>query len=363
MKRFMLFAIGLIVLVVWRTTSNDATGCAPAPPSGFDVSVIDEYALIVWDPETKIEHFTRVAKFDTEAPDLGFLVPTPTVPTLTEVKMLGIVDALGWQTRARTKYKSKYITRYGLGPWPFGGASDTAALDDSPAGVQVLGQYDVAGYEASVLKAEDANALKKWLDDHEYPTSDSLAEWLQIYTDQGWIITAFKLSKKGESEGLSTKAVRLTFESEQPFYPYREPKAETSSANGGPRELKVFLLTDARYEGHVGENGSWPAKTLWSGPMNEHYLRNLAEAMDVELETLPTWLTEFVDRSSPRRGVDELYFDRSTSQVTVERPVKVITSNRDRYFPGWYGLFLAMGIAVPLIVLGVMGYRMFGRKP
>ena len=58
--------------------------CAPAPPNGRRVQVLGESAVIVWDSKSKTEHFIRSATFESDSPDFGFLVPTPSVPTLQE---------------------------------------------------------------------------------------------------------------------------------------------------------------------------------------------------------------------------------------------------------------------------------------
>src|SRR5262245_47756248 len=59
--------------------------CAPVPRPGQFVRIAEESAVIVWDEKTRTEHFIRRATFDTDAPDFGFLVPTPTKPALAEV--------------------------------------------------------------------------------------------------------------------------------------------------------------------------------------------------------------------------------------------------------------------------------------
>ena len=101
------------------------------------------------------------------------------------------------------EYKTTFVSRFGLGPWPFG-HPPTDASPSEAVNVEILGRYDVAGYEATVLRGEDAAAVKTWLDEHEYPTTDSLEDWLKIYTDQRWVITAFKLSKNGVSHELTS---------------------------------------------------------------------------------------------------------------------------------------------------------------
>ena len=58
--------------------------CCPAPPSGKPVVNADQTVILIWDADTKTEHFIRKASFQSEADDFGFLVPTPTQPELAE---------------------------------------------------------------------------------------------------------------------------------------------------------------------------------------------------------------------------------------------------------------------------------------
>lgn len=51
--------------------------CAPAPRPGQFVRIAEESAIVIWDETTRTQHFIRRATFDTDAPDFGFLVPTP----------------------------------------------------------------------------------------------------------------------------------------------------------------------------------------------------------------------------------------------------------------------------------------------
>ncbi|MAD80741.1 MAG: hypothetical protein CMJ50_07855 [Planctomycetaceae bacterium] len=348
MKCKIVVVIVSIALLLCLPRHEPATGCAPAPPHGYDVTIQNEFALIVWDPKTKVEHFIRVANFRTEAPDIGFLVPTPSEPTLTEVDAAGIARILQRQTRPPVAKEIKYVTRYGLGPWRSSGA-----LRAMPSGVaspvEVLGEYNVAGYEAAVLRAENPAALREWLDQRDYETSDALEDWLQIYTEQEWIITAFKLPKNQRTSRLSSKGVRMSFQSEQPFYPYREPANDGAKPASGSRLLRVFLLADQRYEGRIGTEQQWNARTVSSGTMRDPALRSLANAVAVDADTLPERLTEFEDRSFPRAGIDELYFHPAPNQGTVRRPPQVRIMTRDKYFPGWRGAMLAATIVTPLI--------------
>jgi hypothetical protein len=66
--------------------------CAPAPRPGQFVRIAEESAIIIWDEKTRTQHFIRRATFDTDAPDFGFLVPTPTEPALAEVNNSAFTD-------------------------------------------------------------------------------------------------------------------------------------------------------------------------------------------------------------------------------------------------------------------------------
>src|SRR5262245_43668633 len=61
-----------------------AQACCPAFPSGKPVVNADQTVIIIWDAETRTQHFIRQASFKSEADDFGFLVPTPTRPELAE---------------------------------------------------------------------------------------------------------------------------------------------------------------------------------------------------------------------------------------------------------------------------------------
>src|SRR4051812_38730839 len=80
-----LISLSLVLLVALAPPApQPASACAPAFRRGASVRIADESVLIVWDAEAKTQHFIRRATFDTETPDFGFLVPTPTRPEVKE---------------------------------------------------------------------------------------------------------------------------------------------------------------------------------------------------------------------------------------------------------------------------------------
>lgn len=306
---------------------SNVCGCALAPPAGASVFVAEESAIIVWDAATKTQHFIRRAQFDTKAKDFGFLVPTPARPVLSEVddSVFGYLVDL---TRPPVREVARQEVAKGEGPPP------AASLAPAPA-VIVLESVTVAGLDAVVLEANDAQALNRWLRDHGYSSSPELAEWFKPYVSAKWILTAFKISK-GESraERAVTSAVRMSFKTDKPFFPYREP----ATGNSNPRALEVYFVSGERVEGRIGAagersgtmldrmvemlgfgkgaNGNWPGRTLWAKPLSAESRKELLDRMKLPSSAAPptVWLTRFLDPSAPRPGTDELYFSRASDQ-------------------------------------------------
>jgi hypothetical protein len=368
---FVILLIARVVLLGW--SASDLPGCAPAPPRGMWARIEDENALIVWQPETQTEHFIRRATFNSTANDFGFLVPTPSQPELGEVDSNSLFKLLGEITAP--KYERRVIRvpkEQSLAP----GAAPTGDA------VRVVAEQTVAGMDAVVLQADNPDDLGKWLADHDYHFRPELRDWLEKYTSEKWYITAFKISaamKESESKerALSSKAVRMTFQTDRPFYPYREPvDMRDERARNHDRFLRLFVLAQTQMEGGLGvERASWPGKTVWSNPLDAAQSKSLEELLK-----LPTaldsgagklWLTEIEDHSSPRPGTDEIFFAPATTPSALERPRIVYYENVPydsrwqllradpvafgKEYPGW--VVLGVGAIVGAVIIGVSRRR------
>ena len=91
MKRL---ALAMIILLL--ASVGSAWACLIV--SGYPASIDGEDVLIVWDEAHKVEHFVRRVSFRTQGADLGFLVPTPTRPELSEAPD-GLFSGLAGQIR------------------------------------------------------------------------------------------------------------------------------------------------------------------------------------------------------------------------------------------------------------------------
>jgi hypothetical protein len=263
-------------------------------------------------------------------------------------------------------------------------AASEAALGEAmpgarAGGVDVLEQKRVGDYDATVLRfrrgdgddaKKGANELAAWLAKHGYESPPAVAKWLERYVNDEWCITAFKIAAGAKEQGpkpqyreLRATPVRMSFTAEKPFYPYREPAAE-ATAPPLPRLLRVFVAAPGRFAGKLGDGSKhWPGEVVWSGPVGRERLGG----MFAQLKLTPApaadamWLTEFEDRSSPRPGTDEVYFERDADQSPVERPPVIVTSFRTVYRTPWWHGALYIGVPAALVVGGLVTWRLLRR--
>jgi len=334
-----------IAVAPWSLSPSRAQACAPAPREGEVVRIAEESAVIYWDSARRIEHFVRRARFDTTASDFGFLVPTPTLPTLAEASQ-ELFSTLDDVIKPEVRYESRTRLVPGISCMMFmmsasrgrGAASSAAPVAQALDPVRVLAAQTVAGYDAVVLEADNADALAQWLTTRGYANSPTLQRWLAPYVAQRWKITAFRVAKPDANRpgAPATSPVRMTFAAERPFYPYREPEDQRAGTGSG-RTLRVHVLSTERMHGTIGDRGVWPGRVLYSNTPT-----TLAARLGTTLgAAIPagTWLTTFDDRSSPRLGTDEVYFASSSDRSPVIPPAIVRTNTNEIPIPlDWVAL-------------------------
>jgi hypothetical protein len=343
----------LLLAAVLCPLPEQASACAPAPPRGKTVAIADESAIILWDAASKTQHFIRRASFKSDAAEFGFLVPTPTKPEVEEASDETFAElAKITAPKVITKPRSEAGGGCAIG---CGAAAPGGAAPKSS--VRVLEEKQLPGHKATVLEADDANALSKWLGDHGFDYSPALTEWVAPYVKAGWKITAFQIIKRDADKDVASSAVRLTFQADKtalPFFPYREPASQAAAGAGQlpSRLLRVFFIGDKRVQGTVGEKGNpWPGKVAWSNRLDASVREQLLGLLKLPAKTTPEswWLTEFEDASSPRPGTDDAFFSPSEDQKPVERePITRFVSNAAVDGVLWYGT--AACVALPYFI-------------
>lgn len=303
-------ALALVALALGPGEPPRASACAALGRSG-PISIVGEEALIVWDPAARREHFVRTADFAGADPDFGFLVPTPSRPELAEEP-----DSLF--ARLFSVYRAPEPQR----PVARSRGGATRALGDVQAPpVRVLERRTVAGLDAAVLAADDAGALERWLAAHGYPSGPELARWLAPYVAQRWIVTAFRIQPGAQRASFSTSAVRMSFETDRPFFPYSEPQHAGRSGRGRP--FRVSVVAPYRVRALHGER-PWSARVGYADRPGAE----LADALGGRLArsvSRQTWLTVF-DEPRSVRGTQDLFFEReptpSVVRSTLRSPIR-----------------------------------------
>jgi len=310
--------------------------CCPAPPGGKPVLNADQTVVLVWDPATKTEHFVRRATWASAAPDFGFLVPTPTAPELEEsgdaaFPMLAKITAPEVERRSRPVDCSGCMRS----------SKGVAASAQAPA-VSVLQEKTVAGFHAVVLEAKSAGALVDWLKEHGYAFSPEVEAWAKPYVEGGYKITALRVANDTPgSERVAAASLRISFKTETPLFPYREPDASKAVAelHPPPRLLRLYFVSDGRYDGAlVGKR--WSGEVAWAGPIPVDPRAELASALRVPLPK-DAWVTEFEDLWPYAVAPSDLTFAKSPKQATLKRaPIIEYTANDGREDVALAGLLL-----------------------
>lgn len=315
------------IAVVLSFLARSAFACAPAPHAGDEIAIVEESALIVWDPATTTEHFIRRATFRGKGRDFGFLVPTPSIPTLAEAD-----DAIFTELTSWAQPPVKYITskRIDWSPWLAGIFMRKELATTAAAGVEVLSTQQIAGYEATVLEASDSAALQKWLSEHGYEANHDLTYWLDAYVAQHWKITAFKIAATNPEA--RTGAVKMSFVTPRPFFPYREPQSQRELSTHLNRILRIFFLGPERVTGTIGTGTEWPAELKRSENLTAPLHVSITKAASLALPATLR-LTAFEDWLPVRPGMDDLFFNRAADQRPFIPAPKVIESIDTTHVP------------------------------
>ncbi|MBX3469850.1 MAG: DUF2330 domain-containing protein [Planctomycetes bacterium] len=325
-------SLASLALVVALAPAARVRACCPAFPPGPDtrVKIAEQEILVAWSAATKTEHFVRRASFASEEAGFGFLVPTPTEPRLAEVGA-EVFDRLCEEIEPRIVYevRNRYVLGFMLASTPLTaprmaseGAGFTRSMDELPT-VDVLQQTRVAGYDAAVLRADDAAALARWLEDNGYDARPELRAWVEPYVQAKWIVTAFKFA--GEKGRVGTGSLRMSFQTDRPLFPYRTP----TDQRGGGNTLRVFYVGDGRASGGLGDAGAkpWAGQVKYASSSPRWSLTQLlGDAVPAADLAAGAWLTAFEDETWPG-GEEDLWF--STDPAGAEL-IPTITVWRER---------------------------------
>ena len=290
-----------------------------AYPAAHPVTLVDEKAIIVWNADQKRQHFIRQASFDGDAEHFGFIVPVPTKPEV------AVVDV------------AAFALLEALVPVP-ATMSDTGSdmdTDSTEGGGDVIEQYVVGDYEVSILKAKDGESMLAWLEQNEYDSRPAMEEWLDHYAEMSWFFAALKFIREEDSTDPKTEALRISFDTDVPHYPYKMPSDTWPKQHVRP--MALYFVGGGTARAHYrGDSSDWEAEIAWSGPLPADEHRQLADLLGLEVTDIPMNATVTVFHNTKNaQGYDNDLFFLEYNTI----------------LPTWAVLILAVATVVFVIVI------------
>lgn len=193
--------------------------------------------------------------------------------------------------------------------------------------VTVLQEKSVAGFKATVLTADSTKALLEWLKTNGYAFSPEVEAWAKPYVEGGWKFTALKMEKRKsdpENKNVAAAALRISFKTDKPLFPYREPdpRQMASKLGASHRLLRIYFLADKRYGGGLTPEVGWTGRAVWANKLGADEKKKMLDQLSLPETTGPKefWLTEFEDDWPYRVAPADLYFSASDDQSILKRP-------------------------------------------
>lgn len=240
MKRLLSLLALIAATAFGAPTDADACGGVFRGPRTATVPSLQvEQVLVIHDPVKEEEHFIRQLSFRNATEPFGFIVPTPSRPTVAKVA----TSPFGELVKRYPPEGGRFDLRLGGG----GGVQAGGSGKGGPAKVTILSMDRIGSFTAFVLAATDAGALGRWLKSNRFETTPESSAWLKHYVDVGFYFTAFRYEPDPKVAGTDVKSetVRISFATPLPFYPYREPEHRKDDPTF-PRVLAVWFVAPER---------------------------------------------------------------------------------------------------------------------
>jgi hypothetical protein len=240
-----LSSLVLTATVAVATWSSRAEACGCFAPPDPSVPIVQAGERILFATANgKVTAHIQI-QYAGNAKDFGWLLPVPSVPTLklgTEELFTQLIATT--QPRYFVQVKSSGNCsggNLGFGAAPSGSARSSAAeaTDDSGASPLVI-QSSIGPYDYAVLKADNKDAMLKWLADNRYFIPVGTEDVVGPYINPGSFFLALKL-QSGKAAG-DIQPVVLEYPSEKPMIPI----ILTSVAAQPNMGIQVWMLGEGR---------------------------------------------------------------------------------------------------------------------
>ncbi|MBS1719497.1 MAG: DUF2330 domain-containing protein [Armatimonadetes bacterium] len=325
-----------------------AKPCAVIDPR---MSITSEGTVIVYDPNTKTESFIRQIEFAGPAQSFGFLVPTPSLPTFRSLSA-DLIEKFKFAMEPPVVQEIRVQWVFSFGFW----VTDAKSPGPQDAGVtaypaadraryEEFGRTKVGPYEVAVVKAKDPVALGEWAKKNGFNVPSNVSYWLGPYIEKGYYLSCFRFSS-AESNYRST-TVEIKFETDKPFYPYREPKVLAGGRRAFERDLKVYFVAPQPVRALQG-NTRWAAKSTQVESLRHDAISTLtSEGVNVDGKW---FLTAFEDKTAVRPDVD-LTFELDPGISPLYKKPYHELKYKWKAFPGGWLLVAGGGIIAAALMV------------
>ena len=211
----------------------DAHASAVTYADGAFARIASERAVVVWDAARQTEHLLLDVTFDADARDFGLLVPVPAAASIAKDDDARI-DAAASLASANAK---------------------AAASGDR-----------LYAFEVSTIR--DAGALAAWLAKRGHVPRANVTTWAQAYFARGLSLAAIAyVATKTERRAWRVPALRFSFATDAPSFPYAEPapdakdesdfarRVSASKDDAAPRTLDLWAIAPGELHASGGRAG------------------------------------------------------------------------------------------------------------
>lgn len=231
-----------VAVATWSGRA-DACGCFAPPDPSVPIVQAGERILFATSNGKVTAHIQ--IQYAGDAKDFGWLLPVPSVPTL-KLGTEELFTQLIATTQPRYFVQVKATGNCANGGFGFGSLAPSArgSVNDSAeqggSGSPLVIQSSIGPYDYAVLKADNKDAMLKWLADNRYFIPVGTEDVVGPYINPGSFFLALKL-QSGKSAG-DIQPVVLEYPSEKPMIPI----ILTSVAAQPNMGIQVWMLGQGR---------------------------------------------------------------------------------------------------------------------
>jgi hypothetical protein len=310
MRRHVLHAFATMTALALASSASPlvrpAQACGVFADPEKHPSLAHEQVLLIHDATRERQHFIRKITFREASEPFGFVVPTPARPEVAEVTTSPFARLDHFFRFAAPPQAAETDANpkgFGRGHGRLGG------------GVAVVEVKEIGSFTAFILEANDLSALRKWLAENGFGSTQAGDAWLAHYVRTQFCYVALRYNPKGSGASRLVRAetLRISFDTPLPYYPYLEPTLPAGI--GAKRLLELWLVTSTRAAPvalhQVAPVGRW-VRPLRAGRRFDHAREMLEAALEPEIATLlpagDLGVQTFQDQKASRKGFFDILF-------------------------------------------------------